>query len=176
MAANAVASQIVQLEQFVKSKLIGIYIAMDGELDTGPIIHVADALNKNLYLPVLQHKELHEAQVLEFHPYKLGEDLSKNRIGFREPRIKNRSPIDPRLLDLVIIPLVAFDKNCNRLGRGAGHYDRTFEFLGEKNFNKLNKPFLLGLSYEFQLISEIKPSSWDIPLHMVITDQTIYAP
>lgn len=78
------------------------------------------------------------------------------------------------MLDLILMPLVAFDIQGNRLGMGGGYYDRTLEFL--KIRRVWNKPFVTGIAYEFQKIDAIAFSSWDIPMNCIITDNNIYLP
>jgi 5-formyltetrahydrofolate cyclo-ligase len=80
--------------------------------------------------------------------------------------------IDPDQLDLVIVPLVAFDKSGNRLGKGGGYFDRTFEFLNEAPRPK--KPFLCGIAYALQALPSIEPEPWDVKLNAVITEEKIH--
>jgi len=85
-------------------------------------------------------------------------------------RIKSRRRIDPRQLDVVLVPLVAFDDAGWRLGFGAGFYDRKFAFLLRR---LVRKPLLIGLGYELQRVERQNPSQWDVPLHATVTEQGI---
>ena len=67
--------------------------------------------------------------------------------------------------------MVGFDTKGNRLGMGAGFYDRTFNF---KLSEKINTPLLIGLAYECQKLDNLTPNSWDVPLDYIITEDTIY--
>ncbi|WP_308159728.1 5-formyltetrahydrofolate cyclo-ligase [Coxiella-like endosymbiont of Rhipicephalus sanguineus] len=74
-------------------------------------------------------------------------------------------------LDLIFLPLVVFDKRGNRLGRGAGYYDRALAPLKDRAFKK---PVLVGIAYNFQKINKIPIEKWDVPLNFVITEKTTY--
>jgi 5-formyltetrahydrofolate cyclo-ligase len=78
--------------------------------------------------------------------------------------------IAARKLDLVLTPLVAFDKNCQRIGMGGGYYDRTFSFLRARQ--QLLKPKLVGLAFACQQVPEIPANPWDIRLYSVITESS----
>ena len=92
--------------------------------------------------------------------------LASNRFGIREP-VSGESvgAID---LDLVLVPLLGFDLNFNRVGMGGGYYDRAFSFL--KNRRSYFRPKLVGLAYSSQQLDEFSPSPWDIPLFRVVTE------
>ena len=69
------------------------------------------------------------------------------------------------------MPLVAFDKQGNRLGMGGGFYDRTLARLHEQNWQK---PQLIGLAHECQKVDALPIESWDVPLKTIITPDKTY--
>jgi len=85
--------------------------------------------------------------------YELGRSglLKRSRLGLWEPAGASR--IVPRSLDLVLMPLVAFDSQLNRLGMGAGYFDRRFAFLRRRN--TWRRPKLVGIAYEFQHVASL---------------------
>jgi 5-formyltetrahydrofolate cyclo-ligase len=172
-AAQAVAAQTVLINEFLNAEHIGCYLSIEGELDPMPLMNCAQTLNKKLYLPVMSHSTevMDKPAILEFHAYTVGDPLLKGLHGISGPAHRSSLMREVGSLDLIFLPLVAFDENCNRLGRGAGHYDRTLNHVKEKH-GRL--PFLIGLAYEFQKIPEIIPDKWDVPLNMVITENTVY--
>ena len=94
------------------------------------------------------------------------------RFGIPEPaRIHDRR-IKSIALDLVLLPLVAFDTAGHRLGMGGGYYDHSFEFIRRRVH--WNKPRLVGLAYEFQRLPLIEPEPWDVSLDAVATEQGVY--
>jgi len=155
---------------FRNSQRIAMYLSNDGELDLTPLILRAFGLKKRVFLPAL-HKPGYDRMV--FIRYTKKSPMRNNRFGIAEPRYQNRTTITPRSLDLVLMPLVAFDKTGNRLGMGGGFYDRTFAFLGTRKH--WHKPRLIGVAYDFQLIDDIPHEPWDVPLDGVVTPTTFYA-
>ena len=93
------------------------------------------------------------------------DELILNKHQIPEPANKATRYIDPEKLDLVITPLVAFDTNNNRIGKGGGYYDRTFAFR-----RTTRKPLLVGVAYELQRLPRIEANTWDIRLDQIITD------
>ncbi len=96
-----------------------------------------------------------------------------NRYGIKEPLVKSADIIGAERLDLVLMPLVAFDESGNRIGMGGGFYDRTFAF---KQSRSEKKPYLIGIAHEIQKVDAIAAEHWDVPLTMVVTDKQVYRP
>lgn len=170
-AALGAAAQVVQLSEFLNAQQIGCYLPIEGELDPSPLLHSAHNLKKKLYLPVISASGNADSAPLEFHHYVLGDPLLKGVHGISGPDHRTRLLIEINRLDLIFVPLVAFDAHCHRIGRGAGHYDKTLNLLKEKGHRM---PCLVGLGYEFQKIPAIVPDKWDVPLDIVVTEKNIY--
>lgn len=167
--SQRLASHLSSWPGLLYSKRIACYIAVDGEMDPAPLLHLAYEMGKSVYLPVLV--PFCENR-LWFAPWQPGCKMAPNRFGIPEPVTSRRSMISATALDLVLTPLVAFDAHCNRIGMGGGYYDRTFAFLRHRIHWR--KPRLLGIAYELQRIRQIRPQPWDVPLHGVATEETIY--
>ncbi|MEN8206131.1 MAG: 5-formyltetrahydrofolate cyclo-ligase [Pseudomonadota bacterium] len=169
--ADACAEQLAQRTArhtlVLKSQRIAAYLASDGEIDPTPLMLSLWGLGKTIYLPVLVPFSNRKLWFAEFNPT---DRLAFNRFGIPEP--VRRRLIKPCALDLVLTPLVAFDDNGHRVGMGGGYYDRSFAFLNRRRFWR--KPYLLGLAYELQKQTAIKPNDWDIPLDAVATEARIY--
>ena len=132
------------LSLFQKSQRIAFYLAHDGEVDIKNLLNEALRRKKACYLPALQTtKDGH----LDFYSYYTENLLIKNRFGIAEPNFTQEKSITITTLDLMFLPLIAFDKKGNRLGRGAGYYDRTLASL--QHYSTKN-PLLIGIAYEFQ--------------------------
>ena len=170
-AAALVAAQVIQLPQFLNARHIGCYLAIEGELDPMPIMQCANSLQKQLYLPVINTPASTNDETLQFFSYALGDPLFKGQHGISAPAHRSALPQDAADLDVMIVPLVAFDSLCNRLGRGAGHYDRTLNGVKQR-CGRL--PYLIGLAYEFQKIPHIVTDKWDVPMNIVVTEQNSY--
>jgi 5-formyltetrahydrofolate cyclo-ligase len=156
-------------QPFRHSRRIAFYIAVRGEMDPGPLLQLALESGKAIYLPVLRKRPSHG---LWFAPYTTHSDCSNNRFGIPEPNVSHRKLAMPWALDLVFVPLIAFDGEGNRMGMGGGYYDRTFAFRRKRRH--LKGPTLVGLAHEFQMQPHLPTKPWDVPLDAVVTESAIY--
>ena len=155
---------------FLHSRRIAFYLASRGEIDPFLLMERALKAGKQVYLPVLRNRP---SGSLWFAAYQPGDKLVDNRFGIPEPIAHSRRTVMPWSLDMVCIPLVAFDGSGNRLGMGGGYYDRTFSY--KRMRSHWHGPRLVGLAHEFQRVERLQSQSWDIPLDAVITEQTLYS-
>ncbi len=160
--SQAIAFKVFTLPDYLQADNIACYVAHRGEVDAQYIWDNAWQQKKSVFLPVL---DPNRANHLVFVSYQRGDTLIANRFGILEPDMTAHTLIDPKALDVMIMPLLAFDAQGNRLGMGAGFYDRTLAFMRER----LEKPKLIGLAYDFQQVDQILPEPWDIKLDCVIT-------
>ncbi|MGA9854990.1 MAG: 5-formyltetrahydrofolate cyclo-ligase [Gammaproteobacteria bacterium] len=166
-AAEALAALLTALPCYRSAQHIAGYAAVDGEVDTNLLLQQAHREGKHIYLPVVPAE--HSAE-LRFHRWAPDSAMQQNRFQIPEPALSTANGIAPQSLDLVLTPLVAFDDSGNRLGMGAGFYDRTFAFLKSGS----DKPLMLGLAYEFQHLDRLKETSWDVPLAGVVSERHVY--
>ena len=150
------------------SRHIALYLANDSEIDPYLLIEHARFLGKNVYLPILAPLK----NSLYFAPYEAGEPLKYNRFNILEPVCQPAKWKKASQLDLLLLPLVAFDTHGNRMGMGGGFYDRTLAYLQHRRFWK--KPTLVGLAHEIQKVEQLNSQSWDIPLDYIITEKQRY--
>lgn len=169
MAAEHVLANLATMRLFTVSRRVACYLPNDGEIDTGDVMTRLWRMRKTVYLPVLSRMS-HDR--LWFAPATPGAELVRNRYGIPEPRVQTRELVRAQEIDLILLPLVAFDNKGNRLGRGAGFYDRSLAFLRYRRF--LRTPHLLGLAYDFQRVPKIDADPWDVPLDGVVTDRAVY--
>jgi len=157
---------IAPLAEFLKSQHIAAYWPIQSEINPLPLIELALKMKKSCYLPALD--PLNEAQLC-FVQYRPGDRLVLNRFGILEPIPTLKNVIATSLLELVWVPVVAFDAKGQRLGMGGGHYDRSFSFL--KQSPKPLGPHLLGIAYEMQQVEALPVDSWDVPLDAIATEK-----
>ena len=150
---------------YKSAKDLGFYIANDGEISADLLMKLALKLNKNVYLP-----RLTAVDSMEFRRFQNQGELVLNRFGILEPGHK-QTKIEQHLLDIVFVPLVAFDSGGNRLGMGGGYYDRTFAF--KQKYPKRG-PRLIGLAHECQRVDDIASERWDIKMDFIVTDKGIF--
>lgn len=162
-----ICKKTMALPLFQESQRIAFYLAHDGEVDIKNLLNKALRRKKSCYLPTLQ---TNQDYYLDFYLYHTENVLIKNRFGIEEPSLTQDKSIVITALDLIFLPLVAFDKKGNRLGRGAGYYDRTLASLQHSE----KKPLLIGIAYEFQKVEKLPSEIWDIPLNLVVTEQEVY--
>ncbi len=161
-AALAAAAALASSPAARNARRIAAFAAVDAELDPGPFVAAVRDAGRQIFLPVLGPRP----GCLSFVRAEAGDPLSPNRYGIPEPQ--SGASANPQFLDLVLVPLVGFDDAGNRLGMGAGYYDRTFAFRrGRRHWFG---PLLIGVAYECQRIDLLPAMPWDVPLDGVVTE------
>ena len=160
-AAQQLARRLKSLLICRQAQHIAIYLPADGEISLIPFAEMMQAAGKKLYLPIINPAN----KRLLFARYQQGDALIKNRLHIWEPKIKRLRP--SWALDLVLMPLVAFDAQGNRLGMGGGFYDCTFANKGKYSFG----PRLIGIAHQLQQVAQLPIEPWDVPVSGVATDQ-----
>lgn len=166
--AQKLAENICRHPAFRNARRIAFYLPEDGEIDTAYLIDRAARYKKQIYLPVLPPL----GHALFFAPYTSNSTLRPNRFGIHEPVCHPRMWLRARQLNLIFLPLVAFDNQGNRLGMGGGFYDRSLAFTQHRK--QWHSPRLIGLAHELQKVDQLPCESWDIPLNMIATEKSIY--
>lgn len=165
-AAAAEAAALFSATKFFHhSQHIACYYPLEDEFDCLPIIEKVWAADKQCYLPFVTSKT---EKVLDFVNYHSGDKLQPNRYKILEPTQVRKIALDD--LDVVLLPLVGFDQQGNRLGMGGGYYDRTFEMIRQQQHKKC---YLIGLAYEVQEVAELPCDPWDVGLDVVITEKRV---
>lgn len=165
-AALAIAATLLSSRTLGAARTIAAYVAADGEADPGPYVAAARGRGRRLHLPVLGPPGL---DGLRFVRTEADQPLRPNRFGIPEPA--DGPTVDPRFLDLVLLPLVAFDAAGTRLGMGAGYYDRAFSFRRQRRHWR--GPHLIGVAYSFQQVDALERKPWDVPLDGVVTEEAL---
>jgi 5-formyltetrahydrofolate cyclo-ligase len=169
LAALGIASQVCRSRYFRTSKRIACYFAADGEIETDALIERIWQTGKTCYMPILTYligERLWFARVTQDSKF------VANRFGILEPVAPSRSLLDARELDLVLMPLVGFDKHGNRVGMGGGFYDRTLAFMHHRR--RWHRPRLMGLAHALQQTDPLSANPWDVPLDAVATDRELF--
>ena len=164
-AAQGLRHSLEKLPEYHTDARVAGYWACDGELPLNLVIPPLAARGQRFLLPMVG-----EDRQLRFAPWAAGEAVQPNRFGIPEPAAP-REWFAPFQLDLVLVPLLGFDRHGHRLGYGGGWYDRSFAFLAEQA--RPTEPLLVGIAYDFQELPAIKPEAWDVPLDFVATDREL---
>jgi 5-formyltetrahydrofolate cyclo-ligase len=165
-ASQAVADHLLAMPELKTPRAVAVYWAMMSEL---PLLHAVSALQREghaLYLPMVQ-----DDSSLHFGRWGTGAEMRPNRFGIPEPLPAAADEIQPAHLDIVLVPLLAFDDCGARLGSGAGFYDRSFAFL--RDVARPAHPLLVGVAYAFQQVSKLPVEAWDVPLDAIVTEQAM---
>jgi 5-formyltetrahydrofolate cyclo-ligase len=165
-AGLAAAGHFTESSFFRDYQHFACYLALPEEIDTLPLMQALWKAGKACYLPLVSSPE---EKKLSFALYEEGMPLEMNRYRVLEP-IGSSRVVSASELEVVLLPLLAFDGKGNRLGSGGGYYDRTFEFTLQPGFTRENKPRLLGLAYELQRVEAISSEQFDVPLEAVVTE------
>jgi len=165
--ADAIMRRLARLLRGARH--IALYVAADGEPDVLDLTRRLPARGRRWYLPVLRG---HARGRLWFVRYRPGRHLRRNRFGIPEPPQRQRAIQPVQGLGVVLIPLVGFDADCNRLGMGAGYYDRSLACLRRRRHWR--RPRLVGIAHECQRVERLEPQPWDVPLDAVVTEAAVY--
>lgn len=168
-AARELYRQLAQHPLFRRARHIALYLPNDGEIDPRPLLRAAQRRGKATYLPVLN---AWPRSKMAFQRVRPDERLRANRFGIAEPRRNTRRQRKVWALDLVLLPLVGFDRFGGRLGMGGGFYDRSLAY--RKMRKNWHNPPLLGLAHDCQQVDRLAMASWDVPLAATVTDKGWY--
>ncbi|QDE41049.1 5-formyltetrahydrofolate cyclo-ligase [Luteibacter pinisoli] len=167
-AASGLRRSLEQLPEFLTDTHVAGYWATGGELPLNVAIGPLSDRGQTFYLPIVTKSG--GKRRLTFAPWTTGQDVESNELGIPEPKAATHI-IEADKLDLVLVPLLGFDRKGNRLGFGGGYYDRSFEFLRDQA--RPAKPLLVGVGYHFQELPGIETAEWDIKLDYVATDKEL---
>ncbi len=161
-AGSLILKTLSLLPEYEAAATVALYAAFRGEVPTGEMIRQALAAGKEVLLPAVV------GNGLVFRRIEGEGDLAPGRFGIEEPKACC-SEVAPEVVDLFVIPGVAFDLKGNRVGYGKGYYDRSlhrFEASGG----------LIGICYDFQLVDEIVGQPHDVIMDRVITERRVVPP
>ena len=158
-AEDSITQQALAFIEERNAQHIALYVSFDGEISTEKLIKTLWAQDKHVYLPVLHPFNPNHLLFLRYLP---DTPMLKNKFGIWEPKLNVQSVLPLEELDILFTPLVAFDKQGNRLGMGGGFYDRTLQ-------NWRNSSFIpVGLAHQCQQVEQLLTEAWDVPLHQIL--------
>jgi 5-formyltetrahydrofolate cyclo-ligase len=156
----------INLEKFISFlkinklylKNIGGYYPSNYEIDDLAILDLLEKKNFKVSLPIIK-----KDNQMNFYSWSINDPLKINKFGIPEP-------VSSKIFypDILLLPLVAYDVNLNRLGYGGGYYDRYIERI-----EKIKKIIKIGLAFSFQKISSIPINQYDKKLDFIVTEKGI---
>lgn len=157
-ASRRLAARLRRLPAYRAARWIGFYLAADGEVETRAMIQQALADGKRVAapMPVMARRQLRLAELTS-----AARGLMRGPYGIAQPNPRRARRVDPTVLDLLVVPGVAFDAQGHRLGRGGGYYDRFLAAL---------PPAIprVGLAFRCQRVPRLPRAPHDQPVTKVL--------
>jgi len=171
-AERAIAGTLRRLRVFRPGKRVAVYLAMRGEVSLDKAFAEAWNARTQIYAPCVTSRRRRE---MVFVPLRRGAPIRPGCFGTFEPVAGADARMMPLHLDVVLMPLVGFDADGNRLGMGAGFYDRALRGRRRPGLS-WRRPRLIGIGFACQQLPRIEPSRWDVPLDLIVTERGIIEP
>lgn len=130
------------------------YLPFGSEADPHDVMTAAQSRGKPLVLPCLSASEA----PMVFRHWTMGDPTEAAPGGFQQP-LYSQMILEP---DLILLPMLGFDREGNRIGQGAGHYDRALELRPSA--------LRIGIAWSVQEVSAIPADPWDVPLDAILTE------
>ncbi len=156
-AAQALISHFFNSMTLAEPHCISGFWPIRSEIDPRPLMQALEARQMRLCLPAVL-----DAQTIEFRALSFRDTLVETGFGTMGPA-ENAPVVDP---DIMLVPLAAFDLSGNRIGYGAGYYDRAIAALHRKN----KFPVLIGVAFDVQRVDQIIHEAHDVPLNYILTE------
>lgn len=155
-AARALAETLASVFAPPRSYVIALYAALGGELSLDNVMRDLDAAGHHIALPRVDKNAL--PPVMSFHHWHMGSPLCSGAFGIEEPNG------DLMIPELMLVPLLAFDRSGARLGRGGGFYDRYLE-----QARRTHNLCAIGVGFDAQEVEKCPTESHDQPLDAIVT-------
>jgi 5-formyltetrahydrofolate cyclo-ligase len=155
--SREIEQRLFALPEFRAADLVLFYASFRGEVETHGMIRRALAAGKRIVLPKVSGKELLLFEVTDFD-----RDVGPGQWGIPEP--SGGAPTRPEQIDFIIVPGAAFDEQGNRLGYGAGFYDKLL-----KGYEGMTA----ALAFELQIAAEVPADPHDVPMRKIITEKRV---
>jgi 5-formyltetrahydrofolate cyclo-ligase len=158
----AINRHLLEYSRAARLSDIAVYLPFDGEPDLTPAMNELDEHGITLALPVVH--EVSGRSTLIFRQWTRNCELRPNRYGILEPSGTAEIPL--LRFDVILMPLVGWDRRGSRLGMGGSYYDRALQ-----PFTRMPRPMRMGVGYESQESADIPVDPWDIRMHAMLTEK-----
>ncbi|MEI6847579.1 MAG: 5-formyltetrahydrofolate cyclo-ligase [Chlorobiaceae bacterium] len=161
--SELIAGQVLSLPEVINARNIHLYLSIpdQAEVSTAFLVDAFAAMNKQLSVPVVREINLFSVAYQKGKPLKAG--------NFGQPEPEAMVMVDESNLDVLLMPLVAFDRKGNRIGYGKGFYDRFLQRLYRQGI----RPWCIGLAFSLQMIAKVPSDHWDEPLDGAVHEHGI---
>jgi 5-formyltetrahydrofolate cyclo-ligase len=154
-SSTAILAPAAFVERLKPGMIVAAYCPVGSEADPSQLAAAAAGAGCRLALPFVVDR----AAPIRFLAWELGEPLVAGPYNLRQPEA-SRPEVAP---DVILTPLIGFDRRLNRLGQGAGHYDRAFA--------RYEQAWRVGVAWSVQEVPAIPADIWDVPLHAIVTEE-----
>jgi len=173
-AESAIVAALSRLHIFRRGRRIAVYLAMPGEVSVAGAITAALDSGAEIYVPQVTSRRLRRMRFVRLQrDCRLRPNASA--FGILEPVAGAVGWLPPPCLDVILVPTVGFDRVGNRLGMGAGFYDRALRHRRDRA-RAWRRPRLVGIAFATQELANIEPSEWDVALDLIVTEREIIVP
>lgn len=142
--------------------VVMVYFSIGSEVETYQLARELLGMGKRVCGPAILKGR---RELLPLLVKRIPDQLVKGPYGIPEPSKELCEPIDPREIDVVLVPGVAFDLRGYRIGYGSGYYDRFLK--------RCENALRVGLAFELQILDRIDDEEWDEPVHRIITERRV---
>lgn len=170
-AQRAILHSLERLRLFRRGARVAVYLPMAGEVDLRPCLERAWRRGATVFVPRISNRRRGRMSFVRWTP---GIAQRRNAFGIFEPAGTSR-PTPAVRLDVVVLPVVGFDRQGNRLGMGAGYYDRALRRRLDPA-RHWRRPRLIGVAFARQELEAIPASPWDVPLDLIVTERGLVIP
>ncbi len=153
--------RLFEQPEYIKAEVIMVFLSLPSEIDTASIVLRAWQARKRVLAPKVSWSQ---RRMMPVEIRSMTEDLTVSPLGIREPI--SGIPFPVSMLDLVIVPGLAFDEYGNRLGRGRGFYDR---FLAHPDF----RGHACAVAFEAQMAPSVPVGPLDRTVDLLVTDEKV---
>ncbi|WP_267393307.1 MULTISPECIES: 5-formyltetrahydrofolate cyclo-ligase [unclassified Sphingomonas] len=153
--AGAIAPPGAYLRRLTHGMTVASYVPIGSEASPSALARAASEAGCVLALPHVTTR----SEPLRFLAWETEAALASGPLGLQQPAATARE-LGP---DIILTPLIGFDRRGNRLGQGAGHYDRAFA--------RHPQAWRIGVAWSIQEVEALMPDAWDVPLHAIVTER-----
>lgn len=158
---KAIAHKFLSLQATANAKTIALYASCKGEVDTTMIFETLNRANKTVCYP-----KVLDTRKMSFYKVSSLSELKPCFMSIPEPQIDKSRYIEPQEIDLIVVPGVAFDTRCRRIGYGGGFYDT---FLSSATCDLVK----VALCYEVQVFKEVVTNKHDVKMDVIVTEKRV---
>ena len=164
--SQKITEKLLSMNCIKDANTIMLYLDFNNEVKTDQLITKLISLRKTVAAPVTIKDE---RKLIPFKITNLKDGINIGAYGIREPKKDPSNELNVEAIDILIVPAVAYDKDCYRLGYGGGFYDRFLE-------NLRKDAVTIGIAFDLQIFDEVPKEAHDAQLDYIVTESRILTP